>query len=228
MRITSLHRAFHITAVLAAVGCVFEAVAAAAPPPLASGVCLDCHGERSLKRIEATGRVVSLYVDPGALQSSVHADLECVNCHRDVTAIPHRGRIEAVNCGRCHYVQHLPTPSPTGGVVWQPGVHQRALEAGVPHAPTCQACHGSHDALAPDNPASRVHRSRVSETCGRCHLAEYAQYQGSVHGVARARGNPDVPVCTDCHGSHTIQEPRAPGSRVAARAVPETCGRCHE
>lgn len=227
-RITALGRAISRAGLVAlALGWCGRAIAAALPP-LASDVCLDCHGQSSLKRIEPTRRAVSLYVDRDTLASSVHADLECVNCHRDVTAIPHRSPVAAVNCRRCHYVEPLPRPTPRGAARGGAGVHQQALEAGVVDAPTCQTCHGSHDVLAPGNPRSRVHRTRVSETCGRCHLAEYAQYQGSVHGVALARGNPDVPVCSDCHGSHTIAGPRAPGSPVGVRAIPETCGRCHE
>ncbi len=49
----------------------------------------------------------------------------------------------------------------------------------------------------------------------------------SIHGQAIARGNWQAPVCTDCHGIHTIKAPSNPNSSVAAANVKNTCGQCH-
>src|SRR5262249_45611261 len=66
------------------------------------------------------------------------------------------------------------------------------------------------------------------ETCARCHEDVGQVYASSVHGRAAARGARDAPVCTDCHGEHTILSPKEPGSPVsAARVSTATCGRCH-
>ena len=43
----------------------------------------------------------------------------------------------------------------------------------------------------------------------------------SIHGQAIARGNWQAPVCTDCHGIHTIKAPNDPNSSVAAGNVQE-------
>ena len=37
----------------------------------------------------------------------------------------------------------------------------------------------------------------------------------------------DAPVCTDCHGEHTITAVKLATSRVAPANIPETCGQCH-
>jgi cytochrome b subunit of formate dehydrogenase len=50
----------------------------------------------------------------------------------------------------------------------------------------------------------------------------------STHGAALTRGNWHAPVCTDCHGIHTIKSPADPKSAVAAGNVGNTCGSCHE
>ncbi len=51
-------------------------------------------------------------------------------------------------------------------------------------------------------------RERVSETCAQCHSTINDQYAHSVHGAALlGEDNPDVPVCTDCHGVHHIEDP---------------------
>ena len=53
-------------------------------------------------------------------------------------------------------------------------------------------------------------------------------FRSSRHGLAVARGNRGSPVCTDCHGEHTILAPSEPASLVnPARVSSVTCGRCH-
>jgi len=52
-----------------------------------------------------------------------------------------------------------------------------------------------------------------------------SQYKQSVHGTALIEeNNPDVPVCTDCHGVHNIKDPRTAQFRVKE---PELCAGCH-
>jgi predicted CXXCH cytochrome family protein len=62
----------------------------------------------------------------------------------------------------------------------------------------------------------------LSEQCRQCHFAEHRDTLESVHARAVARGDLKAPVCIDCHGSHDIQRPAVPRTRVA-----EMCGRCH-
>jgi cytochrome b subunit of formate dehydrogenase len=51
----------------------------------------------------------------------------------------------------------------------------------------------------------------------------------SIHGQALTRGNWQAPVCTDCHGIHTIKAPSDPASSVSAyNLARSTCARCHE
>jgi cytochrome b subunit of formate dehydrogenase len=50
-----------------------------------------------------------------------------------------------------------------------------------------------------------------------------------VHGQAAARGETDTPVCTDCHGDHSILPVSDPRSPVSPTAVSLTvCAPCHE
>jgi cytochrome b subunit of formate dehydrogenase len=52
-------------------------------------------------------------------------------------------------------------------------------------------------------------------------------YRRSVHGQAVKAGVRDAPVCTDCHGEHTIQAVKLATSRVSPANIPDTCGQCH-
>jgi cytochrome b subunit of formate dehydrogenase len=56
-----------------------------------------------------------------------------------------------------------------------------------------------------------------------------SEFMQSIHGQAITRGNSQAPVCTDCHGIHSIKSHLDPNSSVAARNLARTtCARCHE
>lgn len=100
------------------------------------------------------------------------------------------------------------------------GVDPAVLAASAHAALQCGDCHAG---------AGGEHGARLAAVdCAGCHQEEEAEYAQSVHGVARAGGNPDVPTCVSCHGGHAIASPKDPASRVAARNIPQTCASCHE
>ena len=54
-------------------------------------------------------------------------------------------------------------------------------------------------------------------------------FNASIHGQAIARGNQLSPVCTDCHGIHSIKSHKDPNSPVSEQNLSrDTCARCHE
>jgi cytochrome b subunit of formate dehydrogenase/uncharacterized protein with PIN domain len=63
--------------------------------------------------------------------------------------------------------------------------------------------------------------------CSNCHAEIASVYQRSVHGKLSAKGSPDAPECTDCHGTHGILGHLEVQSRTYARNVPVLCGDCH-
>ncbi|MER3513130.1 MAG: cytochrome C, partial [Chloroflexota bacterium] len=99
-------------------------------------------------------------------------------------------------------------------------VHQKALAAGKKEAAVCTDCHGAHNVQPPMQP-----RSRIPQTCERCHSQIYNLYKESVHGAALiGEGNPDVPSCIDCHGVHNVQGPATSPFHLFS---PQICARCH-
>ncbi|MBI2841975.1 MAG: hypothetical protein HYX78_01095 [Armatimonadetes bacterium] len=191
-------------------------------------VCIGCHDNPKLKKELADGTAILLHVDSETLAHSVHSGRTCTDCHTDIKEIPHRHAIERVNCSRCHYVEEIEgVRMPKKPAEYRESVHRAALAAGNQKAPTCQNCHGSHDIVLASDPKSPVHRENVPQTCGACHIDIYSDYRESIHGRALEEGNRDVPVCTDCHGEHSIKSPKNPASSVYATNVPGTCSRCH-
>lgn len=198
---------------------IFSAVALMAfrlhAAALSNSDCLDCHGDNTLTETNASGRVISLFVDAARLATSVHSTNSCVSCHTDATArhpddnIP----LKPVNCAICH-------PQQTES--YNASVHGLALKAGHHDAATCQDCHDSHDIISGNSELSPMYPSRQAQTCGRCHPGEAKDWAASVHGKAVAGGNRDAPVCTDCHSEHRIESLKS-----SLQISEEVCGRCH-
>jgi predicted CXXCH cytochrome family protein len=194
------------------------------PPQSAPDVdtCLSCHGDRSMSVTLPDGETRSLFIDRAVFDKSVHGGkLACVDCHSDMSEVPHPARpfktrreftlayYEA--CKRCHFANYSKTLD---------SVHHAAQARGDVMAPVCVDCHGSHDITPPSQP-----RSRISQMCAKCHQGVQTTYASSVHGKALfEEKNQDVPVCTDCHRSHDVGGPRAPGWRLKS---PELCATCH-
>ncbi len=199
-----LHPSLLGTAIVALLLAVGRLSAAAAGPSNAD--CLACHSDKDLKA-EVRGQSVSLFVDADQLNGSVHAGLQCTDCHAGIQAIPHAEKLSPVKCQTCH-----------GDAA---GAFSRSLH-GRPGGPQldCWVCHGSH--------AIRPAATLGFAPCRQCHAPTVAAYLDSVHGRAVAQGIKEAARCTDCHGTvHTLlpqSDPHAPTNRKNMAA---TCGRCH-
>lgn len=185
--------------------------------------CLSCHADPDLSITLPSGETLSLFVDPEMHGVSVHTDagIECHACHTDINSHPHPemqytstrelSRNYYLACRQCHAINYEKTLD---------SMHAQIAEEGNLDAPVCTDCHSAHYVQEPDNP-----RSLISETCGQCHAEINETYIQSVHGGDLIKDeNPDVPVCTDCHGVHNIQDPRTAQFHVA---TPELCADCH-
>jgi predicted CXXCH cytochrome family protein len=185
--------------------------------------CLSCHSNPDLKMTLPSGEELSLYISPDDLKHSIHSPLgiECEACHTDIKTYPHPenqyetkrdlSRAYYLSCKKCHSTIYENT---------QDSMHAQVASEN-PDAPVCTDCHGSHYVQKPDEP-----RQQVSTTCSKCHEEVYQQYKSSIHGKALIdENNPDVPVCTDCHGVHNIQDPRTDQFHID---TPELCANCHD
>jgi predicted CXXCH cytochrome family protein len=114
------------------------------------------------------------------------------------------------NCQRCHFSDYRRTLD---------SVHADAVRRGDITAPVCVDCHGGHDIQR-----ASVPRTRIADTCARCHEGVAKRYATSVHGRDVARDITDVPTCVDCHRTHDIGGPHQAGWKTS---TPEICGRCH-
>jgi predicted CXXCH cytochrome family protein len=206
---------------MCAAALLLVATVAAAAIPAEQEDCLGCHTDPKETITLASGEKLPLSIDQEAFTRSVHGEnLRCTDCHSDKTSdhatgeVKFKSRREVTRayyeqCKGCHFANYTKTLD---------GVHYAVMSKGNPKAAMCVDCHGAHDISRPAQP-----RTRISDTCSRCHQVEAEVYARSVHGRASA-ANPDVPVCTDCHKAHDTTDPR---DGALAMRTPEICGRCH-
>lgn len=185
--------------------------------------CLACHADPSLVTQFVGGEMLPLYVDAGVFHASIHGDkVSCTECHvfpaesHPSGELPFRTRREYTlamydTCKQCHFSNYTKMIE---------GVHYDLLAQGVMEAPICVDCHGYHAVERPYKP-----RYAISKRCAQCHESIYNAYALSVHGRALIEeDNQDVPLCTDCHKAHNIEDPRSGHFRAN---IPEMCAHCH-
>jgi cytochrome b subunit of formate dehydrogenase/5-methylcytosine-specific restriction endonuclease McrA len=135
-------------------------------------------------------------------------------------------------CGRCHgqkFLMESNGESAQTFLSYQESVHGRAVEKGSQKAAVCTDCHGAHEILAANDQKSPIYKFNVPATCGKCHTQIQQTFMASIHGQGIARGNGLAPVCTDCHGIHSIKAHLDPNSPVSEQNLARvTCARCHE
>ena len=215
--------------------------------------CVDCHTDLKTSPHENTPAKVNCATchadEQAAYDRSFHAKAiqagdtkaaTCVDCHGSphevLAASDPKSRVSHANipatCGSCHGQKFAMAPSGHSTqlvVSYQESVHGRAVAAGSEKAAVCTDCHGAHDILAASDPRSSIFKFNVPGTCAKCHGPVEQQFAQSIHGQAITRGNWQAPVCTDCHGIHSIKSHVDPNSPVNAQNVAlVTCARCHE
>jgi cytochrome b subunit of formate dehydrogenase len=215
--------------------------------------CVDCHADVKTSPHETTPAKISCascHADQqAAYERSFHAKAihdgdgraaTCTDCHGSphelLPASDPKSRVNHVNipatCGTCHgqkFVMEASGHSAQPFISYEESVHGRAVAAGSEKAAVCTDCHGSHEILEANDTKSSIFKFNVPATCAKCHKAVELEYSQSIHGQAIARGDWLAPVCTDCHGIHSIKSHVDPNSSVSAQnLVRVTCARCHE
>ena len=205
--------------------------------------CLSCHGEKgfSVPQGEGShGERTSLYVDRVPLNASVHGERRCIECHTTIQYIPHRqDQSHKVDCIQCHSGLEEGYLAKKRGwdrqavskIVQNIAFHMESVHGqpskNDPAKPNtyCSDCHQGH-AVFPDG--SLEHRQFLLESpriCGRCHQAQLAEYEESVHGVAALRFGQEAPaVCVDCHTAHKISKVHEDPAKLV---ITKSCGSCH-
>jgi hypothetical protein len=120
--------------------------------------CLSCHEKELFK--EAGGEKVVRPVLQKDMKDSVHREIACTECHRDVAALPQKKPLTKVDCGTCHN---------NAARLFGRSVHGAAFKRGDKDAPDCITCHGDHRIYRVSDQRSPVSRANLMPLCVRCH-----------------------------------------------------------
>ena len=195
-----------------------------------NSLCFGCHQDESLKKQDARGRSLSLFVAEAIFKNSAHGKLSCSSCHTRIKDDKHseggqKAADKSVNCATCHE---------KAGKEYLQGLHSKMIMKGTERAANCYDCHGKHNILPSKNNQSMTHTSNIERTCNRCHsdavfVKQHAlgavipgeEFRKSVHGMT------GEVTCTSCHGGHNLRSLIDPRSMIFRSNIPQTCGSCH-
>jgi len=168
--------------------------------------CSDCHGTHDILRSDNKQSKTNPINLPGT----------CGKCHENI------GLVEKYDILMKHPVQ-----------MFKNSIHGKASLGGIYFAATCNDCHSTngsaHRILSPGFSESSINHFNIPSTCGKCHNNIEKDYWEGIHGKLVRRGVTDSPVCTSCHGEHSILSAENPLSAVSPTRLAEaTCSPCHE
>jgi cytochrome b subunit of formate dehydrogenase len=163
--------------------------------------CTDCHGDHTIRG----------HLDPQSRTFPTKVPALCSECHvaRGVAAMRRTQRGDSNSAES--YVN---------------SVHGKGLlESGLVVTAMCTDCHTAHHELPKDNPLSSVNRANIPKTCAKCHDGIYEKFTASVHSPTVSKTDKPLPICSDCHQSHTITRTDTEGFKLKIMAE---CGQCHQ
>lgn len=191
--------------------------------------CSICHSE-----------VVTTY------QTSVHGTLYergdpdapyCTTCHGTHGVKEHKDAESPTFptnvpdlCADCHGENGRATRRYANGdrnvvAEYKHGTHGVGLiQSGLVVTAMCTDCHTPHHELPKTNPQSTVYHDNIPTTCAKCHNGIYEQFSQSIHSALVNDTDKKLPICSDCHQSHDIEESKIAGFRLE---IMQQCGNCH-
>jgi cytochrome b subunit of formate dehydrogenase len=200
--------------------------------------CLDCHTDPNNTK-KVNGQTVPVGIFPtNVFNKSIHAKLDCVDCHVGIKDLVHENRLPKPQCDSCHDTK---TNHTAAIAEYATSIHGMSHKLGASGAANCWDCHGKHDMLGVKNGLSPVFKLNLPRTCATCHTnraitTEYkmkypdvvSQFNDSIHGRALLKmGLIVAPSCNDCHGVHDIKRGVDRDSPINHANVAKTCGKCH-
>ncbi len=154
--------------------------------------CFECHGKPEIlsmspeernqmvipseKKEELPRGLSSLYIDPKRFASSSHGGFNCLDCHNDISDVPHPQKLGRVDCSLCHKeVAEAYESSGHPALCYQchdphyvkPTLQVQVKDRNLP----CLNCHEKKELLSKGYPHCK-HILGEKVSCTACHNAE--------------------------------------------------------
>lgn len=136
-------------------------------------------------------------------------------------------------CLGCHSAPNQVHQFPNGDTV-SISVDPQAYDQGVHNELACQVCHTNIAGFPhPQNSANsaRDYTLQYKDTCNQCHKDQAQDIKDSAHTKLAEAGNPNTPLCVDCHHPHATapiaKDERGDPAPSEYAKIAETCAVCH-
>lgn len=203
--------------------------------------CSDCHGftaDQHPKRTFKTRRQYTAFSAKMCTQchvsykTKIHEKLlsqaptgtVCIDCHGSHSVSRARELSRGNNyCLSCHKREISITFK--NGEKQSIRIDEKILDASVHRDLSCTGCHfgfSSEEHPLRNFKSKRDYSIAMSESCRRCHFDKYTRTLEGIHYNLLVQGNLKAPVCTDCHGAHSVYSGRKEKLSNARK-----CGQCH-
>jgi nitrate/TMAO reductase-like tetraheme cytochrome c subunit len=207
-------------------------IAFAAEPFLDDESCLICHKYPMMGRITQEGVARSYYIVPELFGKTVHRNVPCRDCHKEIQTLPHDPIKQGVRCdSECHTIKNPATGQlfshKTVYDRYRKSVHGRQktapeTESSAP-TPYCIDCHTN----PLYNPAQSAPPEDVVKRCVVCHedrkfvVRWYNHTSRRILGVQRSSAE-IVALCSSCHGdpklvSQNLEQAKSEGRELGRK-----------
>ena len=154
-------------------------------------MCLGCHGLEGFAPPATPGVKQFPMVLKDRFLGSVHGTLQCVECHNNVTKIPHDPVTVQVSCVTCHESRLEDAKENNNAAQiakltrvidmigrYMKSIHAQPSAVDQSHTnATCYNCHDAHYVYPPNTPNYNWWRLNLPYACGACHTAGACRIQ---------------------------------------------------
>lgn len=188
--------------------------------------CLLCHKYPKMGRVTDSG-VRSYYIVPELYGRTVHRNVECRDCHRDIEELPHQPSQDGVTCNvECHSVTNPATGKPFSHKAiyeaYRQSVHGRDKLAVGTNAdkPYCVTCHTNPFY----NPAVAAPPEHIVKRCVVCHekkdfaMRWYNHTSRRILEVKRSKME-ILALCASCHDNKKLVERHLQAAQAEGRKL---------
>ncbi len=201
--------------------------------------CQECHGGENSYRLSKEDAQKYLQAGKAKLNFAGSTGDAGVEFDHGASFSGKPARVDIPKrCGSCH--ADVERMNPYGlrtdqlARYWTSGHGKTLATKGDDRVAVCVDCHGAHEILPPQEPASKTHPLNVPDMCANCHsdmelMGEFGlpvevvdEYRQSIHGrLLLQQHDTGAPNCATCHGNHSAMPP-------GFATVDAVCGRCHQ
>ncbi|MFH1530845.1 MAG: cytochrome c3 family protein [Pseudomonadota bacterium] len=180
-------------------------------PDLGPVNCAECH--------EKQAKLFGGSTHGKALAAGDPLAPNCASCHgkhdiflpQDRRSKTYRLNIPKV-CSKCHAEGHVVAKARDLGEdhpveTYSMSIHYRGVfKRGLVGAAVCSDCHGSHDVLPHEDPASRINHENIAKTCTQCHVEIEQVHVKVIKDSLWEEAPGQIPACIDCHSPHKVRK----------------------